>query len=169
MNLAGFIKLNRCIINWEWFNDNTVFAAFIKILLKANWQEGCWRGQKIERGSFISSTGHLSEYLNLTISQTRTVLKKLKLSGELTIKTTNKYSVYTIENYRKYQDSLPELTSKPPVTGHSKQQSKRTSFNNNIRKKNLRSKNYHNGQTFNQKAEPPFVDYQEETWTPPKD
>ena len=46
----------------------------------------------------------------------RTCLENLKATNELTIKTTNQFSVITIVNYEKYQIKGDEATSKPPTS-----------------------------------------------------
>ena len=73
------------------------------MLLKANWQEGKFRGTTVPRGSFISSLDKLSEETKLTKREIRTAISHLKMTGELTVKTTNRYSVFTIQNYDFYQ------------------------------------------------------------------
>jgi len=73
------------------------------MLLKANWKEGKFRGTTVPRGSFVSSLDKLSEETSLTKREIRTAISHLKMTGELTVKTTNKYSVFTIQKYDLYQ------------------------------------------------------------------
>ena len=54
----------------------------------------------------------LSEQTGLSERQIRTALDHLKSTGEVTIKTTNKYSLITIVNYGKFQDIPETATSK---------------------------------------------------------
>lgn len=73
------------------------------MLCKANWKDAYFQGEKIERGSFVSSIGKLSVETNLTEREIRTAIKHLKSTGEVTSRATNKYSVFTVNNYNLYQ------------------------------------------------------------------
>lgn len=100
-----YIKLNRKIVEWEWYSDINTCRLFIHMLLKANWKEGRFQGTTVPRGSFISSIGKLSEETCLTIREVRTAISHLKMTGEVTSKTTNKYTVFTVNNYDSYQSN----------------------------------------------------------------
>lgn len=105
MNDSGWINLHRKILGWEWYSDINTCRLFIHMLLKANWQEGKFRGITVPRGSFVSSLDKLSKETSLTQREIRTAILHLKMTGELTVKTTNKYSVFTIQNYDLYQSN----------------------------------------------------------------
>lgn len=102
--MEGWIKLHRKMVDWEWYNDNNTKVLFLHLLLTANHKEKKWQGITIKRGQKITSIQHLAEEINLTVRQTRTALTKLKSTNEITIKTTSKYSLVTIEKYSDYQD-----------------------------------------------------------------
>ncbi len=103
MNTTGQILLHRKIIEWEWYGDINTCRLFIHMLLIANWKEGHFRGTTVPRGSFVSSLDKLSEETRLTKREIRTAISHLKTTGEVTVKTTNKFSVFTIKNYDLYQ------------------------------------------------------------------
>lgn len=105
MDNSGRIDLHRKILDWEWYSDINTCRLFIHMLLKANWREGKFRGTTVPRGSFVSSLEKLSEETGLTIRELRTAISHLKMTGELTVKATNKYSVFTVNNYDLYQHS----------------------------------------------------------------
>lgn len=50
----------------------------------------------------------------MSIQEVRTALKKLKTTSEITVETTNQYSIITIKNYEKYQ--FNEKQSNNPIT-----------------------------------------------------
>ena len=60
---------------------------------------------EVKRGQFVSGRIELASRLKQTEQQIRTSLKRLEELEIITITSTNKYSVYTIENYSKYQDT----------------------------------------------------------------
>ena len=104
----NWIKLHSKILEWGWYKNNNVFRVFIHCLLKANWKDGEFEGQIIPRGSFITGRKELSKQLMMTEQEIRTALKHLKSTNEITIKTTNKYSIITIVNYDLYQQNNQE-------------------------------------------------------------
>lgn len=100
----GFIKIDRKILDWEWYGDVNTTRLFIHLILKANWKDGRFQGQDIERGSFVTSYPKLAEETELTVNQVRTSISKLKSTGEITVKSQSKFSVITVKNYCLYQD-----------------------------------------------------------------
>jgi len=108
----GFITLHRKIIEWEWYSDANVFRVFTHLILTANWEPKKWQGALVNRGQKITSIQHMAEETGLTEQSVRTAIKKLKLTGELTTKSTNRYTVLTVVNYGKYQQIEKTATSK---------------------------------------------------------
>lgn len=100
---SGHIKLDRKILDWEWYGDINTCRLFVHLLLKANWKGGRFQGIEVPRGSLISSIKRLSEETGLSERQVRTALNHLKSTGEVTSKGHSKYSVITIKNYDLYQ------------------------------------------------------------------
>lgn len=127
-----YIKLNRKILEWEWWSDINTSRLFIYMLLKANWKDTRFEGKLIPRGSFVSSIPKLSQETALTVREIRTAISHLKSTGEVTCKTYSKYTVFTVKNYCLYQSS--DTQNDRQVTG------KRHSNDNNRRKE--RSKEY---------------------------
>ena len=106
--MEGWIKIHRKILEWEWYNDNNTKIVFLHLLLTANHKEKRWKGITILRGQKLTSLQHLAEETHLTLRQVRTSLNKLKSTNEIAIKTTNKYTLVTIEKYSDYQDNTQE-------------------------------------------------------------
>lgn len=100
---GGFIKLFRSLLDWGWYTDQNTKALFIHCLLKANYTDKNWRGTPVPRGSFISSISTLAAELGLSERAIRTAITHLKSTGELTSKSTNKFTLFTVENYELYQ------------------------------------------------------------------
>lgn len=63
------------------------------------------KGTTVPRGSFVSSLDKLSEETLLTKREIRTAISHLKTTGEVTVKTTNRYSIFTVINYDLYQSN----------------------------------------------------------------
>lgn len=101
----GYVKIFRKITEWGWHDDPNTFALWIHLLLGANWKDNLeWHGEKIPRGTLITSTPKLMADVGLTERQVRTSLDKLVKTGEIVRQTTNKWSKITICKYALYQD-----------------------------------------------------------------
>lgn len=98
-----FIKLYRKFTEWEWYSDISVSRLFLHLILTVNWTDKKWQGICIERGSRVASYQVLATETGLSVKQVRTAIKKLESTGEVAIKSTNKYSVFTVKNYDLYQ------------------------------------------------------------------
>lgn len=111
---SSWIKLDRRILKWGWYSDMNVKGVFLHLLLIASYEDGEYLGNKIKRGQAIIGTVETANQLGITRQQLRTALSKLEKSGEISKKTTNKFTLITIENYSKYQDAI--LISNQRVT-----------------------------------------------------
>ena len=107
----GYIKLFRSMTTWEWYQDANTTRVFLHLLLNANWEDSRYRGYDIPRGSVVTGLHSLSESLGISIKSVRTALKHLKSTGEVTIKTTNRFSIVTIANWEKFQGNIEEGAS----------------------------------------------------------
>lgn len=105
MFTQGYIKKHRTCLEWRWRKDPLIVALWDFILLSTNFKEANFENLTIQRGQFVTSLNTLSFETGISIRSVRTALKKLESSGELTIKTTSKFSILTIVNYDSYQGS----------------------------------------------------------------
>lgn len=104
----GYIKLHRSITKWEWYQDANTARLFIHLLLTVNHTPQKWRGIVVERGQRVASYKVLSAELGLSEREIRTAVNHLKTTGELTLTTTPKYGLYTINNYDVFQEVTPK-------------------------------------------------------------
>ena len=107
----GWIKLDRKILDWQWYTDSNTFRVFLHLLLTANVKDGSFLKDTIHRGEVAISIGNLAENLGISYSQARTALEHLKYSKEIAIKTRPKYLVISIVKYNDYQDGRKQNTS----------------------------------------------------------
>ena len=108
---TGWIKLHRKILDWEWYDDPKTFRLFIHCLLKANHKDKKWRGNNINRGSFITSLSNLSLETGLSLQQVRTCLDKLESTNEINKASTSVNTCITIINYDDYQSDNTPITN----------------------------------------------------------
>lgn len=141
MYSKGFVKLRRSLPDWEWYSDTNTVRLFVHILLRVHFSETVWKGVVIGRGSMVTSVQSLSQETGLSVQQTRSALRHLLDSGQITCETTNRYSVLTVVNYddfryRNEQDNKPRnmpvnkpdnmrATSRPTTEKENKEEKKR--------------------------------------------
>lgn len=114
----GFIFLFRSFKEWRWFKDIKVRSVFELCLLNANVKDKEWMGIIVPKGSFVTSLEHLSYENGTTIQETRTALKKLVSTGEISVKSTNKFTQITVNNWSKFQSNPSKLTNKQQTTNN---------------------------------------------------
>lgn len=107
--MAGWIKIHRKITQWEWYSDVNTRVLFLHLLFVANYEEKRWLGEIILPGQFVTGRDSLASQTGLSERQVRTALDKLKSTSEITIKSSNKYSVITICNWQLYQEENKQI------------------------------------------------------------
>jgi hypothetical protein len=108
---SGYIRLYRSLLSWEWYTDTNTKAAFLHLILTANWEPKKWKGITIKRGQRVVSYASLSSELKISVKSVRTALDHLRQTGEVAILSTHEYSVITIKNYDLYQQGADQTAS----------------------------------------------------------
>lgn len=116
--MAGYIKLHRDIMNWEWYKDIPVRILFEHCILKANYEAKKWQGKVIERGQFVTSLKNLAFETGLTLKQVRTAINKLKKTNEMAHEGHSQYSIITIKNWDKFQQEGTQEGTQRANEGH---------------------------------------------------
>ena len=101
--MEGWIKIHRKILDWEWWDKPEMIKLLIMFICKANIEDKMWHGLLIKRGQFVTSLDALRIESGFSIQKIRTCIKRFENTQELTIQSTNKYSIVTICNYEGYQ------------------------------------------------------------------
>ncbi len=107
-----FVKLNRKILDWKWYQDATTFRVFIHLILKANVFDNDFQNITVHRGQLVTSYGHIAGDLgfyknsNINVEPIRTAIRHLKKTGEITTERIQKGLLITINNYEKYQGEV---------------------------------------------------------------
>ena len=112
MFTEGYINIHRKILNWEWYSDINVYRVFTHLLFIANYRNTRWQDIDVNIGQVITSREQLAKQTGLTEQQVRTALNKLQKTGEITIKTTNKFTLITVEKYSFYQFEEKKITNR---------------------------------------------------------
>ena len=130
----GYIRLHRRILSSSIIKKPTLFHFWIWCLLKATHCEYKtivgYQEITLQPGQFIFGRYAASKETGLSERCIRTCIKTLKSTGNMTIKTTNKFSIITICNWGKYQNTEhindqhndrqydQQATSKRPASDH---------------------------------------------------
>jgi len=138
----GWIKIYRKLREWEWYKDSKMVHLFIHLLISANRKPGKFEGMDISRGQLITGRKQLCFDTGISEQSIRTCLDKLKSTSEITIKSTNKFSVITLINYGLYQSTEKKSTSKSTSTLTNDQPTTNQQLTTN--KKNKNNKNNKN-------------------------
>lgn len=139
-NNQGFIKIFRKIIDWEWFRKPNTRLVFEYFLYKANYEDKMWKGIEIKRGQLITSLQNIANDNGITIRQTRTAINDLQSTNNITVKTTNKYSIITVVNYDLYQTKEEKSTYRTTNKLSQTRQTNDMQDDNNIRIKEIKNK-----------------------------
>lgn len=115
MDEQGWIKVNRKLLNWEWYKETNTKSLFIHALLRANFDDQKFQGIIVPRGCFVSSYPNLAAETGLSVQNVRTALKRLISTGELTVKKYPKFTLFKVENYDIYQTPNSQTNSQLTV------------------------------------------------------
>ena len=119
----GYVKLWRKALDNGWLQNHALWAFWSYCLLRANHKETIviigYQEVPLKPGQFIFGRKRAARDLNMTEWKIRSCLYFLKKAGNITIKTTNKFSIITIVNWNTYQGhDIQEPPAKPPSTRH---------------------------------------------------
>lgn len=103
MTRKGFIKMDRDILDWSWYQDGNTFRVYFHLILTVNYTDTKWRDIDLKRGQRIISYATLAGELNMSVQNVRTALDHLCLTGEVTKSSQGKYTVISVNNYDRFQ------------------------------------------------------------------
>jgi hypothetical protein len=122
----GWIRLYRKSLSNGWLQNHKLWVLWTYCLLKASHKEHkVMIGNQqvtLQPGQFIFGRKKAAKETGLSEQQIRTSLVSLRTLENLTIKSTNKFSVITVINWELYQNTDEVVTSKvtstQPTTNH---------------------------------------------------
>jgi len=108
---------------WGWYTTPHMVHLFMHLVSKANYKDSEWRGRTIKRGQCVVGRRSLSKATGITTQMTRTCLERLKSTREVTLESTNKFTIVTIVEYEKFQSNEKDQpTNQPAFSPTSNQQ-----------------------------------------------
>lgn len=127
MNSSGFIVIHRQLTEWKYFQFPHALALWVHLLLRANWKTGWFLGVEIPRGALATSIQSLASETGMDVNTVRKWLKRFEEDGQITRKTTNRFTLIFISNYATFQDIPSQGYSELSSEQHSKQSSEQNS------------------------------------------
>ena len=116
MPADGYIKLWRKVFDSTVWSNPKLWRFWCWCLLKASYKEHetmvGYQGVSLQPGQFVFGLYKACEETGLTLSSVRTSIKYLVAAGNITINSTNKYSIISIVNWAQYQEELTNKNSK---------------------------------------------------------
>lgn len=100
---GGWVCLYRSLLTSEVWEDHNLTRVFIWCLLKANHKPRDWRGQIIQRGSFVTSTAKAASEIDLSRTVIARALKRLAARRMIVTKAAQRYTLVSVCNYETYQ------------------------------------------------------------------
>ena len=113
----GFVKIYRSMLKWEWYDDINTKVLFLHLLLTVNIEDNKWHGIEVKRGSRLASYEVLAKETKLSVKQVRTAIKHLEMTGEVARSSYPKFTVFSINNYDKFQTGAGIEASKGQSEG----------------------------------------------------
>lgn len=109
---GNYIKLNRKLLSWGWFKNGDMLKLWVYLLLTAKYEDTYDDGVFLKRGQVKFGRKKASYDLGISEQSIRTCISRLKHTNEITIKSTNKYTIITILKYEEYQGKRIKSTNK---------------------------------------------------------
>lgn len=96
---TGWIKLDRNFLDFPFYSDANAVRVYIHLKLCSNYEATPWQGFLLQPGQCVTTLHELSKDLRLSVQQARSAIQKLKTAGMLTVKSTNRFSVFSVHDY----------------------------------------------------------------------
>lgn len=136
----GRVLFDRKITSWRWYKNEATFKLFFHLVITANYKDMDFEDIVVKRGQRIASIATLATETGLTEKRIRTALKHLKETDEVASLSTPKYTVFTINNYNRYQKwangKANEGQTEGELRANEGQQCNKRIIKDNKRKKN---------------------------------
>lgn len=109
---GGFTKFPNRLRGASWRSEHKTVAVYFTLRMHANHRSDVWSNVAISPGELCIGRKVLAAETGLTENEVRTALNHLQKAGEITIKTTNKFSVISFTDKENWGIDGIEATSK---------------------------------------------------------
>jgi hypothetical protein len=112
----GFIKHWRKMKDWGWYKIPHMVHLFEHLISEASHSDQEYHGIQLKRGQYICGRKQLCYETGISEQCLRTCITRLKSTNEITVQSTNKFSIITIVEYEKYQSKENDQPADQPTT-----------------------------------------------------
>lgn len=145
-------------MEWEFYKDAKVKSLFLHLLLNACIDDVNCMGVRLKKGDLLTNLSRLSDETGLTLQEVRTAINKLEKCKYISKKSTNKFTVVTVENYSFFVDGANFLTNKQQTNNK-----QTTSLEKEVKNYNNYSMDQNPKKKVYQKVNR-FVNFEQRTW-----
>lgn len=127
--MSSWVKVSRKLLTSAIASKPEYLAVWMHLILTASYKSGeILVGRqvvKLEPGQLVFGRLKFSQQIGVSEQVLRSALKALENLQQITIKSHSKYSIISITNWARYQDTQPannqQLTSNQPAVNHNKE------------------------------------------------
>lgn len=113
---TGWVKLFRSLQSWQHYQQGSVKAVFIDLLLSVSFEPSWYRGVRIDPGCTPMSISTIEQHTGLSRKSVIHALKVLEGSGEITRTQVKNGCITRITNFTEYQSGVPSGEIITPLT-----------------------------------------------------
>jgi hypothetical protein len=100
---GDWLKLHRRAIESQVFSDPHLWHLFCWCLLKTNWKDGWFKGEKVPAGSFACGRASASCELGINPATWYKRMQKLESFGVISLSGNNRFTIVTVQKWALYQ------------------------------------------------------------------
>lgn len=127
--MSSWVKVSRKLLTSAIASKPEYLAVWMHLILSASYKPGeilvGHQVVKLEAGQLVFGRLKFSQQIGVSEQVLRSALKALENLQQITIKSHSKYSIISITNWARYQDTQPtsnqQLTSNQPAVNHNKE------------------------------------------------
>ena len=101
--MAGFIKVDRDILDSEQFQEDWLCRLWLWCLLRANYEPALYRGQLVQPGQFVVGRIAAAAELNVNPSKWYRGIERLVAMGSLATEANKNWTTITVCNWERFQ------------------------------------------------------------------
>lgn len=107
-----WIKIQAKLLEWEWFKDGCTLQVFMYMLISASYKKETKYNIELEAGMLATNVPTVASMTGLSENWARHSINNLLNTGEISVvkeKSTTRFRVFRVSNWRKYQCSQHDL------------------------------------------------------------
>lgn len=96
------IKINKNLVDWEWFSEPGMVSVWIHILLEATTSDYDNMGLSVRRGQLMINSEMFAAHCGVSNKVLRDCIGRLVKCGFIRKESTRNYTLLTVNNYESF-------------------------------------------------------------------